>query len=92
MNCYPQGYNLRIPTKVVREGQKKKATAGASNAASGGGTSSARPTQGTVAARAANAISSGKTKPSGLSKTASQVVKKVQKKPGVTKKVKHSKV
>ena len=38
-------------------------------------------TQGTVAARAANAISAGKAKPSNLSKTGTQGVKKVIKKP-----------
>lgn len=91
MNCYPQGYNLRIASKVNRDSQKKKAGAAASNATSGGGASSGRPTQGTIAARAANAIASGKVKPSGLSKTVTQAVKKVQKKSGVVKKVKHGK-
>lgn len=91
MNCYPQGYNLRMPSKVTREGQKKKVTAGASNAASGGAAAaSARLSQGAAAARAANAIAAGKSKPSNLSK-ASTSVKKVIKKPGVTKKVKPSK-
>lgn len=81
-----------MPGKLAREGQKKKVTAGASNAASGSGAAaSARLTQGAVAARAANAIPSGKAKPSTLSKTATQGVKKVLKKPGIPKKVKPSK-
>lgn len=92
MNCYPQGYNLRMPAKLAREGQKKKVTAGATNATGGtGAAGSARLTQGAVAARAANGVTSGKAKASNLSKTATQGVKKVVKKPGIPKKAKPSK-